>query len=252
MLSDQNVHLTLRSILALWFFPGLATFLVDGFFRRGFLLRTVQIPSSDPDCKVTIKFGDIFDEKGWRAVGVNDFFDSTVDDDLVSTNSLNRKTITRFWGGNVKDWERQIDSCLKRLDYSSETRERGRERRYPIGTTARAFSGNDKFLFVALAKTNAETNVASGDTEMVIRAVRGMAREARAACSLEPLVVPLLGSGLARTGIKNSVLVDMILAAIFEESREGRITGDIRVVLPKDKASQINLKNHVRNWSSGK
>ena len=64
------------------------------------------------------------------------------------------------------------------------------------------------FLFVA---TN---HVTSASAESLIKAVQGLAAEARAACSMEPLVIPLMGSGLSRVGVKNSRLVDLILTGV--------------------------------------
>ena len=124
--------------------------------------------------------------------------------------------------------------------------------RYPIGTTVRACTDSQKFLFVALGRTNADNNVTSANAEMLIRAIRGMVVEARAACSMEPLVIPLMGSGLSRVGIKNSVIMDLIITAVLEESRQSRVTGEIKIVLSPDKAHDINLKNHIRNWTHGK
>ena len=111
---------------------------------------------------------------------------------------------------------------------------------------------NQKFLFVALGKTDLANNVTSANAEQLIRAVRGMVAEARAACSMEPLANPLMGSGLSRVGIKNSILVDLIITAVLEESRHGKVTGEIKIVLPEDKACHINLNNHIRNWANGK
>ena len=61
-----------------------------------------------------------------------------------------------------------------------------------------------------------------------------------------------MGSGLSRVEIKNSVLVDLIITAVSEESRHGRVTGEITIILSEDMAHHINLKNHIRNWAYGK
>ena len=50
-------------------------------------------------------------------------------------------------------------------------------------------------------------------------------------------------------GIKNNILVDLILAAIFEETKNNKVTSEIRIVLPKEKSSEINLASLQKDWS---
>jgi len=78
-----------------------------------------------------------------------------------------------------------------------------------------------------------------------------MLAKAREVCSFDPLTIPFMGAGLSRVAIKESVMLDLIIAAICEESNMGRITKDITIILPIEKKWKVNLKNHVRNWSNG-
>jgi len=252
VLTDGNVTMPFALFVLIGLMPGLAFFFLDGYCISGFLRREVEIPNPGNDTKITVKFGDLFSESGWKAIGVNDFFDSTVDEDLVSSQSLHGLVLNTYWRENKSDWDKQVASSLRVQQGHRESRSKGNRLRYPIGTTARACTEGQKFLFVALGKTDTKDNVTSANGEMLIKAVRGMVAEARAACSMEPLVIPLMGSGLARVGTKNSVLVDLIITGVLEESRNGRVTGEIKIVLPEDKSRHINLKNHTRNWAYGK
>jgi hypothetical protein len=251
VLNNGDISMPLWVFLLVAIVPGFVVFLVDGFFIGGYLKREVVIPIPSSDTKLILKFGDLFEEQGWKAIGVNDFFDSIVDEDLVSSKSLHGYVLNTHWNGNRDDWQKQVAVSLRGKSPNKEARSKGNKLRYPVGTTARASANDLNFLFVALGETNLANNITSANAEMLIHAVRGMVAEARAACSMEPLVIPLMGSGLARVGIKNSVLVDLIVTAILEESRIGRVTGEIKIILPKDKTNHINLKNHVRNWSYG-
>ena len=249
VVSDNNVTLPFSQFLLAVIVLGFAFFLINGWFIRGFLRRQIEIKNHGCGTTINIKFGDLFSENGWKAIGVNDFFDSIVDEDLVSSKSLHGQTIETYWYNRRNDWQNQIDSSLKDISSRTESRPKGNLKRYPIGTTGYAKTGNNQFLFVALGRTDAANNVTTANAETLIRAVRGMLEKARAICSYQPLSIPLMGSGLARVGIKNSVLLDLIIAAVLEETREAKVTGEITIVLPKDKEGQINLKNHSRNWS---
>lgn len=248
-----NVSMHLTQFIAIVLVPGILLFLVDGFWVSGFLKSEVEIPNSVNDTKIKVKFGDLFKQEGWKAIAVNDFFDSKVDEDLVSSNSLHGYVLNTYWKDNRTDWTKQVGSSLGRLTANLETRSKGKgnKSRYPIGTTARAISGEQKFLFVSLGETDVSNNETSANAEMLIGAVRGMVAEARSACSMDPLVIPLMGTGLARIDTKESVILDLIITAILEESRNGRVTGEIYIVLPERLSKRINLKNSVRNWSHG-
>lgn len=251
VITDCNIQLPFGLFLIVVAASGVTYFLLDGYLIKGFLRKEVEIPSHGLDTKIMVKFGDLFEQDGWKAVGANDFFDSHVDEELVSSQSLHGRVINKYWLEDRTGWQKQINTSLKSVKAETVSRPKGNERRYPIGTTASATVGNQKFLFVALGKTNIGDNVTSANGEMLISATRGMLVKARATCSYEPLSIPLMGSGLARVGIKNSVILDLIITAILEESRNGRITGEITVIVSPEKAGQINLKNHVRNWTHG-
>ncbi|MEP5729988.1 MAG: macro domain-containing protein [Sulfitobacter sp.] len=253
VLDIGNISLSLPEFIAIVLVPGILVFLVDGILVSGFLKSEVEIPNSVNDTKIRVKFGDLFKEEGWKAIAVNDFFDSRVDEDLVSSKSLHGHVLNSYWEENRTDWVRQVASSLNGLTAKIEARSKGKgnKSRYPIGTTAHAIVGEQKFLFVSLGETNLSNNETSANAEMLISAVRGMIAKARAACSMEPLAIPLMGTGLARIGTKESVILDLIITAVLEESRNGRVTGEISIVLPERLKRKINLKNSLRNWGHG-
>jgi Domain of unknown function (DUF6430) len=249
VVSDQNIVFPFGAFLGSAAVLGSVFYFLDGYFLSGFLKKRVAIKNHGFDTKIFIEFGDLFSKQGWKAIATSDFFDSHVDEDLVSSKSLHGHSIKTFWPNNRDDWQKQINSSLKGLDSKKEIRSKGNAKRYQIGTTAVATTTDQKFLFVALGKADIFNNVTTASAESLVCAVRGMLKKARAVCSYEPLSIPLMGSGLARVGIKSSVLVDLILAAIHEESKLGKITGVISIVLPPEKENEINLKNYERSWN---
>ena len=252
VVSNNDLNFPYDCFLIIGVFLGIASFFVDGFFLSGFMRREVVLPIASADTVFRIKFGDIFEEDGWKVVGVNNFFDNIVDEDLVSSKSLHGHVLNKYWSTNREDWKQKIRRSLQNVDGVTVSRAKGNKTKYPIGTTARASTDNHDFLFVALGESNEQNNVVSANTEMLIKAIRGMASEARAACSMQPLVVPLMGDGLSRVGMHPSVLVELIITALVEESRKGKITGEIKIIVHSSRANTINLKKHVRNWSHGK
>ena len=200
--------------------------------------------------KRIVKFSDIFHENGWKAIAVNDFFDSIINNDqIVSSKSLHGILLQRYWAGNIDDWNHEVDEQLTDCPCSSETRSKGKQNHYEIGTTVAVRKDASKFLCVALSHTDISNNETQSSSSDLHQAVRGLLQKARSICGNESLTIPLMGSGLSRVEIKSNILVYLILTAIFEESRNKKVTGEIHFVLPKEKASEINLGSLQKDWS---
>jgi len=230
---------------------GVAWFIVDGFLVTGFLKGSIEITSNAIDSSVTVMFGDLFAQDGCKAVSVNEFFDSTVDDKHVAGNSLHGIMLTRFWAGETSDWDKQVADDLASVNPTEAVTSRpapGKQNRYPIGTTASVSKKGQDFLCVALTKTCMESLEASATSDDLQHAVRGLLSKARTVCSGRALNIPLVGSGLAKTGIKANIIVDLILLAIFEESKTRKIADRIRIVLPKDMRERIDLTTIQKDW----
>jgi len=226
-------------------------FVIDGLLVSGFLKRSIALTSNAIDATITVMFGDIFAQDGCKAISVNEFFDSTVDEKHIASASLHGATLTHCWAGDTADWDRQVTQELASLQPDAVVTGRaapGKPNRYAIGTTVSVSRNGHDFLCVVLTKTCTTSLEASATSDDLQHAVRGLLAKARTVCSGRPLNIPLLGSGLARTGIKPNIIVDLILLAIFEESRTRKITGTIRIVLPTNLRDRIDLTTIQKDW----
>ncbi|WP_129432236.1 macro domain-containing protein [Roseovarius sp. A46] len=223
--------------------------IVHGFWIDGYLKGSVTIKSNVIDPPVSIEFGDLLEKEGWKAIGGNDFFDSEVDEIIISSNTLHGRVLRDYWPGAIDDWDQTVENELEQIQSSTEARRRGKTLRYPIGTTVSTIARNgSKFFFVALAKTAVGDGTTKANAEDIILAVRGLLKKARARCSNEPLYIPLLGSGLARTGMKEHLLLQLILIGIVEELKVAKVTSKITIILPKHLRNTINLGSINTHW----
>ena len=248
-LTGKSIDLTYWQLFGWSAVFGIIWLIFDGLWFSGFLKQSIEIKSNGFDTRIVIKFGDIFQEEGWKAIALTNFFDSIVDDRFVSSKSLHGILLQKYWAGNTDDWNRQVDEQLTATECSSEKRNGGKQSRYRIGTTVAVEQAGNRFLCVALSHTDISNQEAKASSSDLHQAVRGLLRKARSVCGDEPLSIPLMGSGLSRVGIKNNILVDLILTAIFEETKNNKVTSEIRIVLPKEKASEINLASLQKDWS---
>lgn len=229
---------------------GVIWFFINGYFVQGFLKSLIQIESNAIQSKIKIFFGDIFIHPGIITIGVNDFFDSIVDDNHISSNSLHGKMLKNYWSANTIEWDKQVTQQLQEFTEIEEVdrSSSAKTKRYNVGTTVVTTSNNHKFLCTALSKTNIETLECNVTPKDFYFAISEMLKKARSVCSGEELNIPLIGSGLSRTGIKENIIIDVILLAIFEESKNRKITDTINIILPKEKKKDINLVNILEDW----
>jgi len=248
---DPSARIGFVGFLVIGIIFGGIWFFIDGFHLSGFLKRSIEITSNAFDTHVKVLFGDIFVQDGWKTISVNEYFDSSVDGKHVSENSLHGFMLKTYWGGNIVDWDRQIDVELQNIQPIENLTTRpipGKPIRYAIGTTAKVMIKENDFLCVASARTDVNTLQASSSLDDLNEALHGLLQKARIVCSGEVLNIPLIGSGLARTGIKPNMVVNLILLAVFEETKQSKITNEIRIVLPKTIRKQIDLTTIQKNW----
>jgi hypothetical protein len=223
-------------------------FIFDGFLISGFYINKVELFKERFGMKVVVKIGDIFEKNGWRVIGVNDFFDSKVDNKVISASTLHGLVINKYWENNVEEFDSKIFKALSGIESKKVERVNGKKYRYPIGTAANIICEDEKFLFVALAETSIQNGVTVSSAENIICATRGAMREARIICANNSLIIPLLGSGLARAGLSNMVLLDLILCGIFEELKLGKITEEIIIFIHPDKRDDFDFISIKKKW----
>ncbi|MAX37951.1 MAG: hypothetical protein CME33_15455 [Gimesia sp.] len=247
--ADEKI--TFFGFLSLSIVLAIIWFLINGFFFSGFLKNSLVIKSNGFDTKIHILFGDLFKQDGWSMIAVNEYFDSKVDEKHVASNSLHGVMLSRYWAGNTEDFDKQVQTelrAVKPLKSNSKSTKSGNTVKYPVGTTAAVNQGEQKFLCVVLTKTDPTTLKVSADSLALHKSLRGGLCKARTICAGKPLNIPLIGSGIAGTGIKTNIIVDLILLAIFEETKSQKITNEIRIILPIQKKKDIDLVTLQKDW----
>lgn len=247
-LEGNNSNISYYTFLKIAVTAGTIWFLIDGIIITGFLKSKISIPLGKSDTIVEILYGDLFRQEGWKAIGVNDFFDSIVDDKHIANNSLHGFMLNKYWDGKIVDWDNQISNCLLSSNSKSVNRISGKLERFPIGTTADVVQEGNKFLCVALTTTDVDSLQTKADSKDLIVSVKGVLNKARTVCANDPLNFPLMGSGLSRIGIHPSILVDLMLTAILEETKINKVTGIVRIVLPPNTCKDINLFQIEKDW----
>lgn len=141
-----------------------------------------------------IETGDIFSEKGFKIIAFNEFFDTQVDDVLISKNTLNGKYITRYYPCHA-DLDAIIDSDTHSKECIIDTCQRGigKTKQYKLGTIIK----NGEFFLLAFTHFDKD-NRAFLEINDYTACLMNMWNECDIHYAGNTVVLPLLGSGITR------------------------------------------------------
>lgn len=194
--------------------------------------------------KFIVKFGDIFSETGLKTIAFNEYFDTVVDEKIISSNTINGK----FLNDNVVDiaqLDRIIESdveCKKNIISVNDIRPRGKKAKYKLGTAVRF---ND-YIIVAFSRFD-EHDCAYLSLADYLSCLANYWSEVNRIYNGENVVLPLLGTGITRLMCGNSISCQEALEIIVQTFEYSNLsfTHDFQItlVLPEKFRNDINLYN---------
>ena len=177
---------------------------------------------------VYVQYGDVFSHKvvGKKysdkrkiVIDVNRCFDTIVDDHLVSHNSLHGQLFQRFYDEGKFDEEslnKTIQDSLAGKPYqllTTAVKPKGNLRRYEAGTVAE-LKDDDQVSYYLLGISTFDENL-NAQTIMpdFVNSVQRLIEFCNQRAQGYPVVLPLLGSGLSRTGLELSEILHYLVSA---------------------------------------
>ncbi len=198
-----------------WIF--LFSFLIIGLVYALFTNRkksTIKLKLSEK-VKATVCFGDIFDAEGIIVIPVNEYFDTIVDDKIVSSKTIHGMFIKNYFGGNEANLKKQIKNSLSSyepLEVNS-IRQSGNKKRYQLGTVCEVKAENKIYYLVALTRFNENHRAEVKNSEYQ-----------RVLCDLFSFIeqnsqgriinVPLIGAGHSGVNLSKQKLLEFLLFSI--------------------------------------
>ena len=207
----------------------------------------IEIKVANSNTTIEVLFGDIFDQDGVRAIAVNEFFDSKLGKP-VSDKSLHGIFLNKCFGGHPEPFDKQVDEQLKETKSIEFTRTEGKNKSFPIGSSALIIVNQDKYLAFAFSKTQPDTCKAYADVTMMWVALHQLWQRARNESSGHPLNLPLVGSGLSGLGLPTRDLLNLIILSAITETKARQVTDRIRIVLHRDRFDDLDLRDVKDHW----
>lgn len=223
-----------------------APFLVA--FCEAFPVTEMNIVLDDVGTTIKVQFGDLFKCEGMIAIGVNDYFDTEIENGIISPTSLHGMFIKKVVGTEMGKFEAFLHNELPSENgCKNDSRQRGKKVKYPVGTTVVYSQGKNGYLLTAISEMN-EKNEAHSNMALITSSTFEMLRKARSCCNGKPLFMPLWGTGLSRTNMRPKHVLMNLLTAIYYEAKQSKITNNITIVIYEKMLTKFDLKYIVDEW----
>lgn len=177
------------------------------------------------DVKITLDVTDVLTYHEAVVIPTNTTFDTLMEDEFISVNSVQGQFQKRYFDGNLHTLDDLIEKGLDNIEYEKIDRKRSKCKRYPIGTVSKVTLNGTHYYFVAIADINEYGKPINASFQNIQMALEGIWSQLENKGHMENLAIPLLGTGKA--GIKDATREKVIKEIIFSfvaSARERKIT----------------------------
>ncbi|MBW7475688.1 hypothetical protein K0T92_13120 [Paenibacillus oenotherae] len=210
---------------------------VHGNMRRSI---TLTINTSE----IEVKFGDIFSEEAdLKVIAFNEYFDTLVDEKVISSSSLNGIYIKKFYQGNVAVLDDIIssDTHLPEMIVSENAgRTAGKKTKYKLGTICTV----DDYLLTAFSRFD-DRNKAYLEMNDYINCLLNFWNEIDRVYAGRTVALPVLGSGITRfrgyENISDQELLELIIWTFKVSRIKFAYPSKVKIVVWQKKQEKINL-----------
>lgn len=194
--------------------------------------------------EVEVKFGDIFLEHAdLKVIAFNEYFDTIVDNKIISKNSLNGLYIEKFFANKLQELDAiiSVDEHLKRAIVNENCyRLSGKKIKYKLGTICVV---ND-YLLTAFTHFD-ENNKAYLEMNDYINCLINFWNEIDCIYAGRTIALPVLGSGITRfknyENISDQELLELIISTFKISRIKFTYPSKVKIVVYNNKRNKINL-----------
>ena len=190
---------------------------------------------------VNIYFGDLFKSNKIIVIPVNDYFDTIVDDKIISSNTLHGKFIQKYFSHNEKHLKLLIDKSLSKIQpiEINKNRTKGNRKRYELGTVAIVEAAEKIFYLVAFTKFN-QNNRATITKSQYLEVITILFEFIEQNSQGFKVNIPLIGAGHSGVELSKQKLLDLLLFSIILSDKLTLING-LDIILHESIKDEIDL-----------
>ena len=193
--------------------------------------------------EVTVKTGDIFQQSGFKAIAFNEYFDTQVDDKIISKKSLNGIFIEKYSPAPLEELNNHLDNYQfddEELVEDNVERAPGKTKKYKLGTLC--VLGD--YLLVAFSKFD-NKNKANLTMPEYLEFLVNFWDNVNRVYSQRDVSVPVFGSGITRIkehkNISDEDLLKIMLWTFRISEMRFKHPAKLSIIIHEDKIDSIDL-----------
>lgn len=201
----------------------------------------------NPKFNLTIEDGDIFNKTGIIVIPVNEYFDTIVNNDLISKHSIHGLFINKYWPDRIEKLDNEISIGLKDITPEIIKRKTGKDKRYEIGTCVDIRDGANTYVLFVLTHFDKDNHAYLDRKEYSIAVDRLLEHLQHIAVN-QTVYMPLFGTGLTRLKRSSQRILSFLIDTIDFNHSHMSFPHGIKIVIKSLKFNGINLNSIERHF----
>ncbi|MBX9139082.1 MULTISPECIES: macro domain-containing protein [unclassified Clostridium] len=209
-------------------------------WRKANRLEKVEIKINNS--VIEVKVGDVFQENGLKVIAFNEYFDTIVDNKIISEKSLN--------GLYIKNVEKDVakldkliiddDELKDKIEEENNSRRRGKKIKYRLGSTVEV----EEYLLTAFSKFD-NSNRAYLYMHDYINCLMNFWNEIDRIYAGRSVSIPLLGSGITRfkeyETISHQELLELLIWSFKVSRVKFNYPSKVTIIIHESQKDKINF-----------
>jgi hypothetical protein len=165
----------------------------------------------------------------------------------ISENTTHFEFLTQIIGNKVEMIEEVINKSLS----GKTPKNPGEEpKRYPLGTTAVAEFGKDKYIFLAIVEKDENYRCIPTSIQDFLKVLTKLWDVIRRENDGFTVNMTLIGSGRSCVKMIPHYILQTILMSLYHESQDGIVVKKLRIIIDDEKVRLIDLRNIKYCWDT--
>lgn len=192
--------------------------------------------------EIKVISGDILKQDGNCVIGFTNTFDTNTIDRIISNKSLQGQFQNQIYQDDVGRLDDDLSSVLSKLEPIDTIAKKGKKEVYPLGTVVPIRKEGGGFWYCLAYTQMDEQNVATARISELRHALDLLWEAVRTTSNGEPVSVPLIGLGNARTPSMSAELsLYLVVFSYYIRSRESIVCESLKIVINEEMIDNIDL-----------
>lgn len=195
---------------------------------------------SSQDLQIEVRIGDLFAVKGQKVISTNTTFDTDIANGVIAANSLQGQFTNKYFPQQINVLDQKLDQDLVNVPSIQHQKIKGKDKKYPMGTTVRIDIATEIFYLLAMSDLN-YNNTAQTTLENVLTSTEELWNFIITKGENEPIVLPLIGTGRGRITTNRKRLIARIAQSFTKASEQQIFSSKLVIVINPPDAENFNI-----------